>query len=374
MVFVALRDRIEYLCVGPGDLIFLHTVVLAPVVFVRWLHHYMIGEPSDPREERVMKWVRLIGIAAGIAVAVFLVHQVGWASIRHTMGLLGWSYGIVLAYPLTWIVFNTAGWRRALHQTYAKIPLFRLAGIRLAGETFNSLLPSGYIGGEPLKAKLLSGHVPLSEATSSVLIAKASQSIALVLFLGLGLTVGKVKGPSPLTQRGPLTAIVLLSAGIGIFTVLLAKGSFSRLGIWLHHMTKIAWLQKQEDLLIKLDLSIGAFYREGKARFLMSIIWHGAGWLAGALEVAVIFYLIGTPVDWRQAWFISAMGQLGAIIGFMAPAGVGLFEGGHYMAASMLGLPPALGLSVSLIRRVRELFWDLIGLFLFWKLSKVEKV
>ena len=184
----------------------------------------MIGEPGDPRGERVMKVVRMIGIITGIAVAAFLLHQVGLASIHHTMSLLGWNYGIVLAYPIVWILLNTAGWRSALHQTYAKISLFRLAAIRVAGETFNSLLPSGYVGGEPLKAKLLSGQVPLAESASSVLIAKAAQSIALVLFLGLGLTVGELKGPSPLTQRGPLTAIVLLTVGIGIFTALLGQG------------------------------------------------------------------------------------------------------------------------------------------------------
>ena len=70
------------------------------------------------------------------------------------------------------------------------------------------------------------------------------------------------------------------------------------------------------------------------------------------------------------------MAQLGAMIrrAVHAPGGVGLYEGGHYMAASLLGLPPALGLSVSLIRRVRELFWDLRRPgFLFWKLSRSEE-
>ena len=169
-----------------------------------------------------------------------------------------------------------------------------------------------------------------------------------------------------------LIALVLLSAGIFVFTLLLTRRSFSRLGSWLHDLTGHPWLKKQETKLIALDDSIGAFYRQGKGRFLSSVLWHGAGWIAGALEVAVIFYLIGHPVTWRQAWFIGAMAQLGAVVGLFAPAGIGLYEGGHYLAASALGLPPALGVSVALIRRVREIFWDCTGLWIFWKLSDAK--
>ena len=308
-------------------------------------------------------------MAIGLSIVGYLVHEVGWHSIRETFGLLEWGYLVVLIYPVTWILFNTVGWRFALHAAYAKIPLGRMAGIRVAGETFNSLLPSGYVGGEPLKVKLLSNSVPGKEALASVLIAKAAQSMGLVLYVGLGLALGRVGGQSAPVERHTFVALGILFLGILLFTLLLAQRSFGRLGRWLHTMTGHPWLQKQESRLKELDDSIGAFYREGKVRFLSSVFWHLLGWLAGALEVALIFFLIGHSIDWRQAWFIGAMAQLASVIGLLVPAGIGLYEGGHYLAASLLGLPPELGLSVSLIRRVREIFWDAIGLFLFWKLS-----
>ena len=84
----------------------------------------------------------------------------------------------------------------------------------------------------------------------------------------------------------------------------------------------------------------------------------------------MIFFMIGHRVSLREAWFIGAMAQLAAVVGLFAPAGVGMYEGGHYLAASILGLSPVLGVSVALIRRVREIFWNVIGLWLFWRLSK----
>lgn len=316
-----------------------------------------------------MKIARRVGIVAGVVLAITLFRQVGMAEIRHTLGLLTWGYGLVLIYPLVWVLLNTAGWRWSLSARYGSFPLFHLAQIRVAGETFNSLLPSGYVGGEPLKAKLLGRALPLREAASSVLIAKSAQSIALVFFVGIGLTLGRNRLSSPWLQRGTWTALAFLAAGIALFTALLTRRNFSRLGRGLHRMTRWSWIQRQETRLAALDESLGSFYRESKGRFLISVAYHLLGWLAGAMEIAVIFVLIDHPLHWRQAWFMGAMAQLASVIGLLAPAGVGLFEGGHYMAASLLGLDPALGLSVSLIRRAREVFWDFLGLLIFWKLS-----
>jgi uncharacterized protein (TIRG00374 family) len=319
-----------------------------------------------------MKVFRWVGVLIGLSIAGYLMHEVGLGAIRHTLGLLGWGYTVVLAYPITWILLNTAGWRSALPRAYGALSLTYLASIRVAGETFNSLLPSGYVGGEPLKAKLLSREMPMREAASSVLIAKAAQSVGLVFFVGIGLSLGHLGHQSPLKDPRTLTALCLLAAGIGIFTFLLANRSFSRMGQALHRLTGMPWLQKQDETLLALDESIGAFYREGKSRFLISVLWHVGGWLAGALEVGLIFWMLGSPVSWTQAWFIGAMAQLASVIGLFVPAGVGLYEGGHYMAASLLGINPELGLSVSLIRRVREVFWDLIGIGLFWRLGREE--
>ncbi len=320
-----------------------------------------------------MKVLRIIGVIIGIVIITFVIREVGWSNIEHSLGLLGWGYVFVIAYPVVWIFTNTAGWRMALHRQYARFSLWKLAQIRLSGETFNSLLPSGYVGGEPLKAKLLSRWIPIHEAASSVLIAKAAQSIGLVLFVGLGLTWGGNRKQTSIAHHPrTLIALFLLTIGIFIFTLLLTRRSFSRLGKWLHNLTGHPWLQKQESKLVALDDSIGEFYREGKGRFLGSVLWHVGGWAAGALEVALIFFLIGHEVDWRQAWFIGAMAQLAAVVGLFAPGGIGLYEGGHYLAASILGISPALGVSVALIRRVREIFWDLVGLFLFWKMSRVK--
>ncbi len=315
-----------------------------------------------------MKIIRMLGGLLGLALIGFLIHEVGWASVRETLGWLGWRYVIVLAYPITWIALNTLGTQAAFPRKPAALSYFKLLQIRLAGESFNSLLPSGYVGGEPLKVKLLARYMSLREATTGILVAKAAQSVALVIFVSLGLTLGR--DGSIFHHRATMIALGLLTLGIGIFVYLLGHQSFSALGRFLHRLTGHPWLQAQEQRLKALDESLGAFYREGKSDFAMSTVWHLGGWLAGALEVALIFSLVGHPLPWTQAWFIGALAQLAAIVGLLSPASVGFYEGGHTMAAKLLGLPAALGLGVSLIRRVREMAWNVVGVSLFWRLSK----
>ena len=204
--------------------------------------------------------------------------------------------------------------------------------------------------------------------------AKAAQSVGLVLFVGLGLTLGGRPGSMPISkQPAALAALFLLAVGIFFFLVLLSTRGFSRLAEFLNRHVSFGWLTRALPKLAALDDSLGAFYRCGRGAFLGSVFWHGCGWMSGALELVVIFFLLGHPITWREGWFIGALAQLGSVIGLFAPAGVGLYEGGHYLAAQMLGLPPALGITAALIRRVRELFWNVIGILIFWSSSKASR-
>lgn len=292
------------------------------------------------------------------------------SSIHQALSWLGWRSVIVLTSALAWDWVNTIGFQKAFRKPMLKTSFLKLFQIRIVGETFNALLPSGYVGGEPLKAKFLSVDMPLHEATSSVLIAKVAQSVSLVIFLILGLTVTQTGDASLLYRRTVWMGLCLLVVGNGLVAFLIARGSFSQGASWLHRVTRFPWLEKQEGRLGRLDHSLRVFFRDEKPQFLQSLLWHSAGWFISAMELPLIFWLLGYPITWREGWFIAALAQLGSTIAFIIPAGLGVYEGGHYLAASLLGLPPALGLSVGLIRRLRELFWHGIGIVLFWHLSK----
>ncbi|MBI4391918.1 MAG: hypothetical protein HY575_08510, partial [candidate division NC10 bacterium] len=70
------------------------------------------------------------------------------------------------------------------------------------------------------------------------------------------------------------------------------------------------------------------------------------------------------PLSAASALALEAGHQLSRAAGFFIPAKLGAQEGGNLLVFSALGFPAALGVAVSLLRRVRELAWVAVGLVL----------
>jgi hypothetical protein len=316
-----------------------------------------------------MKHFRYIGILVGASLLGYLLFRVGISRLWVSLRWLGWGYLPVLAVGFLWLLVNAIGFQYSF-SARVKTSLPRLFEIRLIGETFDALIPSGYTAGEPLKIKFLCADMPFQDASVGVLVAKVAQGLSLIVYLVLGLTLTRPASPSLLHDRGVLIGVSLTALGIIAFTVLIARGSFAQASGLLHLWTRHPWFKRQEERLQSLDESLREFFQHEKKRFVKSLLWHGVGWFVSALEVPLIFYLLGRPIAWQKGCFMAALAQLGSSVAVAVPEGVGFFEGGHYLAATLLGLPPFLGLSVGLIRRVREFFWHAVGLAMFWSISK----
>ena len=87
-----------------------------------------------------------------------------------------------------------------------------------------------------------------------------------------------------------------------------------------------------------------------------------AGWAVGALEIYLILRAVGVAVDWQTALALETGAVLIDGILFFVPAKVGTQEGGKVVLFAALGLDPARGLTVGVVRRIRELAYAGLGL------------
>jgi uncharacterized protein (TIRG00374 family) len=309
--------------------------------------------------------LRVIIATAGLALFAWFVYRTGVDSLSRAFATLGWSAPLVLLpYALVYLL-DTVGWRLsfscALPKSISFATLFR---IRWAGESFNNVVPSAYLGGEAVKVYLLHKRgLPIAVGASSVIIGKTAQVLSEVIFIAFGAVAGSFILPANSSARagmfvitGAATALIAMLFWLqhrGIFSTFLALTR--RLRLRVHALTSRA------ESLRQLDRQIFDFYRNDWRRFLFSVTFYLAGWIADSLDILLVSHLVGMPLDWSQALAFEAFIGVAKALGVFAPAALGVQETGVIFLFYLFDLPLALAAPYAIIRRARDLTFALIG-------------
>ena len=314
--------------------------------------------------------LKLFLLVVGLLTLFFLVWHIGPGRIYEAASQLGTMGLLVLLIPSTIMyVVEAYGWKITLGPSAKNIPFWRVLAIRTAGEAVNMTTPSGYVGGEPLKASLLRKHrVPMEEAYTSVIIAKTTMTIAEVLFILLGIALGVWllggDDSSGHTVVAALFSVGLLALGTAAFVFVQRQGlctwlleSLRKIGV------KIKYLEAREEKLRSLDRAILEFYRHKRPAFYASTGLFFLGWLAEALEVYVILYYLGGPSMALSAISIGALSVFIKGGTFFIPGSLGTQDGGNLLLLEAFGYSGVTGMTFALLRRFRELVWIGIGLW-----------
>ena len=283
---------------------------------------------------------------------------------------VGW-YWPALLLPYGLVNFLEAiSWKYLILNLPPGISLNRLFWLRLGGESLNQLTPAASLGGEPFKAaRLQAGGVPLDAATASVVIHKGILVLGLTLYIFLGLALAPVFLPTAVAHFKFLSlgALALAAAGI-TFVVVQRQGPC---GFGVRFLTRLGWcpgiLKEKEGFLADLDTAMSRFYREYPSRAALAFTLVFLSWLLHAVEVYLMFWLLGHPISWGLALCLDALAMLFTAMGFFIPAAVGVQEGGNILLALGFNLGFTLGAAFSVLRRIREAFWLSLGLLVVWR-------
>jgi hypothetical protein len=311
--------------------------------------------------------VELGCLALGGAILGGTVWAIGTEALVRDLGAMGWGLAAVLLVESLGVLLNTGGWALAFPSGERSVSAPRLFATRLAGDGVNYLTPSATVGGELLRLRLLGPQVPVTLRLLSVSVAKIGQSLAQAVFILLGLAIvlpGLLVARGWLGWTGAIALAVLASAialahwaafvwavGRGFWAT--ARGALRR--VRLGWVLPASWAARGRDL-------DAALARLGPWRAAASLGCFVAGWTVGAAEIYLILHWIGGAVDWRTALALETGSVLIDGILFFVPAKVGTQEGGKVVLFAALGLSPARGLTVGVVRRIRELAYAGLGL------------
>lgn len=319
---------------------------------------------SSSRALTLRRW-SWVALSLGGVLLYWLLQRPSASRIWEDIALIGWRSLLLLPLALFWILPNTQAWSCAFLSSTESVPFRKLFLARVIGDSVNDLIP-GYVAGEPLKAGLLAPRIALGDAMSSVVLSKTTQNIALLIFLsgGLGLIAWRTRLPTEIRSTAWAVTLLLFTAVV----VLTAGSSSGLLGKWARRLQAgrphIRWQGAALAQVVEMDVSLRAFYRDHKRQFVASTSWHLLGYVAGALELYAALCLWGFSPKGLDVLVLDVVVTLATTGAFFIPAGLGAFEFGHYVGASMIGVPPSIGISVALVRRFRQLFWSSLGLAL----------
>jgi len=313
-----------------------------------------------------MRRINLILLTVASIALVLMLRRIDWPALMHSFSQ-GWSCWplLLIPYALTCLLW-TLSWRLLLVSETGRPSMWRLFFIRLAGESLNLLTPTASFGGEPFKAQRLHAvGVSWPEATASLAIHKALMVLSLVLYSVVSLAFLPLALPGISFRLALISCLgtLFLAGGGGAFLLLQRRNPCLMLMRLLqgHGICPAALLAKEEQLA-SLDSFLAGFYRDHPRTGLLALLFFFLGWVVHAVEVYMIFRILGHPISFGTAFCLDGLSQLAAGLGFMIPASLGVQDGGNMLLSLGFNLGATLGAGFSMLRRFREAFWLMLGL------------
>jgi len=312
---------------------------------------------------------QLVLASVGFVLLAVLVYQTGPRQLAEHLRVLGWSAPLIFVPYALSSVLDTAGWRLTFVHFRPRLWLLYLA--RLVGESMNSITPTAYLGGEPVKAFVLHRFgVSLAEGATSVILAKTALTIAQIAFVVVGVALFLLRRDVGLAFVTTVLALALAGMAVtAALVVLQHRGLVAFVARVVRRLAPRAHLaERLAARAPEIDARLRAFYGARPRAAAASVAFHFAGWVTGAAEVFAIMRLLGHPLSVGDAIIVEALAQPMRLAGVVIPGTLGVQEAGGMLIFRLLGLPAELGLATMLLKRVREIGFNLLGLALLTRL------
>lgn len=318
--------------------------------------------PALPRALQIAERVFLVG---GLALLIFLLRELGAASVLANLRLVGWGIALIVGQEILAYLANTLGWLAAFPSPRPRIALPQLLAARIAGDAINYVTPTATLGGEFVRTRFLRGQASGTSIVASVAVAKLAQTVGQIVFVVFGLALILDDTPLPPGIRhGLLAGLVVFSTLALVLFFAQRRGMFAPMLRLVQRLGLSAQLPELTRRVQYLDEEIARVHGDANGGFLLSSASFFVGWVLGIVEIYLILWFLHVPVSVQRALTIEVLSV--AIDGmlFFVPAKLGTQEGGKVLIFTLLGLDPAKGLALGILRRIRELTWAAIGLLI----------
>ena len=308
----------------------------------------------------------------GTIAFVLMIYKIGIGTITDNLLKIEWWIIPILCLWILVYLLNTLSGLLIINnlEDLRRIGFFQLYKITLSTFAINTATPMGLIGGEPYKIIELSPYLGSNKATSSVILFSAMHFLAHFIFWMLSITLTLVIIPLDLTWKIALSISFIICLLLFKLTLKGCKKgiinsifkSIKRLPLLEHIVTK--FIEKNKNNIQIIDTQIRGLHNNNPKIFYGTLMIELVARIISCAELYFLFTAYQTPINFIYCILIMAFTSLLANILFFMPLQIGTREAGFILSMKLLGLSPTLAITISIVTRIRELFWMIIGIIL----------
>jgi len=316
----------------------------------------------------VARFFKITLLIAAFFLLYLFINTSDLDRIGAQLSQVGWRFFIILVPVFLGQLLATAAWRCCFldHPSFTLLKLFT---IRLMGESLTQINPTNFLAGETMKAMLLNrAGISYRRSIVAITAARIIMLLSSATIVLIGLSIGLAQSGTVLVYLAPLLAL-LLTGVVALFLWLLSRGipifSFP-VALLRRRFSRFRRLIVLERKLRKIDSDFTLFYRERRDDFARAYFLSLLHWLGGATELFLILTFLGVPVGFSSCIAMEVGIICFRAMGAFVPGQIGIEEYANRLMLSVIGAPGAeLWISVSIIRRARQIFWIGMGALFF---------
>tara|TARA_E500000331_G_scaffold329649_1_gene350473 strand:+ start:744 stop:1670 length:927 start_codon:yes stop_codon:yes gene_type:complete len=292
---------------------------------------------------------------------------IAWQGVGDILKILKATGWMLLWVPLVWVpsaLMNARCWQTLFRSGFE--PTFQQAFFaQWMGRAINTLLPVASIGGEIVKARVLSlWGINVAHAGASAVVDKTIQALTIIVWGAMGAILLSVLALDDELALTILISGVFFSAGIAGFFLAQQAGMFGFLAKSAYAWTRFSLFERITTAADNMDQTVRELYQMPR-RVFVATLWRLAALVSQAAEVWLAAYLLGAPITIVEAVLLKSLTSTLSDFAFIVPNSYGVQEGAFVVLGGLIGMGPDLALAVSLAIRIRELLIDVPGLIMW---------
>ncbi len=309
----------------------------------------------------------LIVAALGLLLFGYFIRKAGLSEVVAGIRRLGVGFLLILAISAIRHIVRSIAWTRCFEPPYALRFRDALAA-RLMGDALGNIIPLASIAiAEPSKAAFVRHRVPLMAGLSAIALENIFYSLSVVLFIFSGTSALLLTFQLPKVLRYASIGALIATAVVTCIGYVVIRGQWRFISGALRTLARRGlggkWVEKTIPRAETLESMIYGFYARNRTRvipiFALEVCFH----LAGVTEIYTTLSFISDVAapTLLTAFILESVNRIINMTFKFVPLRTGVDEAGTGMLSKVLGFTTAIGVTLAIVRKARDIFWAMIG-------------